>query len=232
MYPWTVAVEGGLRERKKQQTRQLIIETAHRLFSARGFDTVTVAEVARAADVSEGTVFNYFPVKEDLFYGGMEVFEQRLIEAVRRRPPGVSAFDAFREIVLDGTRVLVEEPRADVIAAGARVVAGSPALQAREREIVARYTQALAELLAKETGARPDEVEPLAMATALMGVQRALVRFVRASVLAGVRGRQLATSARTQARRAFVRLERGLKDYGKKPVSAGAARIHQHRKRV
>src|SRR5262245_1292660 len=53
----------GLRDRKKQQTRQLIFETAARLFAARGFDVVTVAEVARAADVSEMTVFNYFPTR-------------------------------------------------------------------------------------------------------------------------------------------------------------------------
>jgi AcrR family transcriptional regulator len=209
-----VAVEGGLRERKKQQTRQLIIETAHRLFADRGFDTVTVAEVARAADVSEGTVFNYFPVKEDLFYGGMEVFEQRLIEAIRHRAQGQSVLEAFRRVVIDGTRVLAEKPRADLIAAGARVISSSPALQAREREIVARYTQALAEQLATQTGARPGEVEPMAVATALMGVHRAMVRFVRASVLAGVRGPRLARSARAQATRAFVRLERGLDDYG------------------
>ena len=222
-----MAAPTGLRERKKVQTRQLIIETAHRLFAERGFDTVTVAEVARAADVSEGTVFNYFPVKEDLFYGGMEVFEQTLVEAIRHRAPGQSALDAFRRVVVDGTGVLVEKPRAELIAAAARVVSDSPALQAREREIVARYTQALAELLAEQTDASPGDVEPLAMATALMGVQRAMVRFVRASVLAGVRGPKLATSARMQANRAFARLDRGLKDYGKKPKAARAARIRQ-----
>ena len=222
-----MAAPTGLRERKKVQTRQLIIETAHRLFAERGFDTVTVAEVARAADVSEGTVFNYFPVKEDLFYGGMEVFEQTLVEAIRHRAPGQSALDAFRRVVVDGTDVLVERPRAELIAAAARVVSGSPALQAREREIVARYTQVLAELLAEQTGARPGDVEPLAMATALMGVQRAMVRFVRASVLAGVRGPKLATNARLQATSAFSRLERGLKDYGNKRKPARSARIRQ-----
>jgi AcrR family transcriptional regulator len=57
----------GLRERKKRQTRQLIADTARRLFAERSFEDVTVAEVAGAADVAEATVFNYFPTKEDLF---------------------------------------------------------------------------------------------------------------------------------------------------------------------
>ena len=66
----------GLRERKKLQTRELIAETARRLFAERGFEAVTVAEVARAADVAEKTVFNYFPTKEDLVYWRLESFEE------------------------------------------------------------------------------------------------------------------------------------------------------------
>ena len=64
----------GLRERKKQQTREAIAETARRLFSERGFERVNVAEIARAADVAEKTVFNYFPRKEDLVYWRLESF--------------------------------------------------------------------------------------------------------------------------------------------------------------
>ncbi|HEV3295288.1 MAG TPA: TetR family transcriptional regulator, partial [Streptosporangiaceae bacterium] len=74
--------ELGLRERKKLRTRQLIAETAMRLFVERGFDAVPVAAVARAAEVAEATVFNYFPTKEDLVYQGMEVFEDELLAAV------------------------------------------------------------------------------------------------------------------------------------------------------
>src|SRR5437879_13605264 len=109
----------GLRERKKEQTRQAIAETARRLFGERGFDAVTVAEIARAADVSEGTVFNYFPAKEDLFYGQTESFETALVDAVRDRPAGESALAAFRRFVLD--RAVGLDARAEVIAKAARI---------------------------------------------------------------------------------------------------------------
>src|SRR5437773_925919 len=94
-----MSAEPGLRERKKQQTHQAIAEAAQQLFAERGFDAVTVAEVARAADVSEGTVFNYFPTKEDLFYSGMQVFEAELVEAVRNRGAGESVLQAVRSFL-------------------------------------------------------------------------------------------------------------------------------------
>ena len=205
--------EPGLRERKKQQTRRLIAETAHRLFVERGFDAVTVAEVARAADVSEGTVFNYFATKEELFYGQMEVFEATLVEAVRERPPGEPVLAAFRRFVLESSERLAGEEVADVIETAARIIDGSPSLQAREREIVAHYTDSLAAVLAEETGAGERSVEPRAVANALMGVQRALVAHVRASVLEGRRGPELAAETKSQGKRAFARLERGLAGY-------------------
>jgi AcrR family transcriptional regulator len=208
-----VAIKPGLRERKKQQTRQLIYEAAARLFAERGFESVTVAQVARAVDVSEVTVFNYFPTKEDLFFVGMEFFEDTLLEAVRQRAAGESAFTAFRRLVVDGCAALGAEERAAVIAEAASLIKASPALQAREREIVARYTRALAGFLAEETGAGGDDVEPLAVATALMGVHRALVGFVRTAVLTGRRGSALTADARSQATRAFAHLENGLTDY-------------------
>src|SRR3954462_5430579 len=90
----------GLRARKKEQTRRLIANTARRLFAERGFEAVTVAEVARAADVAEKTVFNYFATKEDLFYSGMEAFEERLLDAIRDRARGETVLAAFRRFVL------------------------------------------------------------------------------------------------------------------------------------
>ena len=105
----------------------------------------------------------------------------------------------------------------DAVAFDSCVVGSSRSLQAREREIVARYTAELAALIAEETGRPADDVEPAAVAAALMGVQRALVAYVHASVLAGRRGAKLAADARSQATRAFARLEAGLGDYAVKP---------------
>src|SRR5215216_4044976 len=100
--------EPGLRERKKQRTRQLIADTARRLFAERGFDRVTVAEIAREAEVAPATVFNYFPTKEDLFYSRLEAFEERLLAAIREREPGQSILAAFGGFVLDQQGVLAK----------------------------------------------------------------------------------------------------------------------------
>src|ERR687888_1419104 len=90
----------GLRERKKQRTRELIAETARELFAERGFERVTVAQIARAADVSEQTVFNYFPTKEDLVYWRLGSFEDELLQTIRDREPGEPALAAFGRFLL------------------------------------------------------------------------------------------------------------------------------------
>jgi AcrR family transcriptional regulator len=169
--------------------------------------------VAREAEISEGTVYNYFPTKEDLFYAGMEAFEAELVEAVRDRPPGESVPAAFRRFVLDRSARLVAADATQVIATAAHLVGASPALQKREREIVAHYTHSLAALVAEETGSDEHDIEPLVVASALMGVQRALVELVRSLVVEGHSGPRLAARMSSQAERAFARLEHGLGDY-------------------
>src|SRR5947208_7810449 len=142
----------GLRERKKQQTRQLIADTARRLFAERSFEEVTVADVARAADVSEATVFNYFPTKEDLFYSGLEAFEEELLAAVRDRAPGESVLAAFGRFILEPRGLLAASgpEAAERHAAMVRTIARSPALLARERRILGQYTESLAAEIAAE----------------------------------------------------------------------------------
>src|SRR5690348_17451261 len=109
----------GLRERKKQATREQIARVAMKLFAKRGFDAVTVAEVADAAGVSEKTVFNYFPVKEDLVFGGGEGRWAALLDAIENRPAGISLIAVFRaethryleRVANDDVEDLVARPR-------------------------------------------------------------------------------------------------------------------------
>lgn len=209
-----MGAEPGLRERKKQQTRQRITETAIRLFAERGFDRVPVAEVAREADVSEATVFNYFPSKEDLVYHGMEEYEGELLDAVRNRPAGVSVLAAFRDFLVTPRASLAGEPgAAERIATAARIIAGSPALQARELRSFDRHTAALAELIARESRARTQKIEPWVVANALMGVQRAMKDAVHRQALAGRDGARIARDVNAAARKALDVLERGLGGY-------------------
>ena len=208
----------GLRERKKQRTRELIAETARRLFLERGFDGVTVAEIAREAEVAEKTVFNYFPSKEDLVYWRLESFEAEMLQAVRDRKPGESVLAAFGRFVLEPRGLLAErDPEArERLTALTRMISDSPALLAREQQIFARYTESLAALIAEETGTDEEDVEPWVAANALMGVHRRLVDHTRRRILAGGQGRRLAREVRAQGRRALSALERGLGGYAVK----------------
>ncbi|SRR6266536_245418 len=214
----------GLRERKKQQTWGLIAQTARRLFQEHGFDAVTVADVARAADVSRKTVFNYFPTKEDLFYSGLEFFEARLLEAIRERKPGESILAAFARFVTESRGLLAaDDPQAgERLLAINRLITNSPALLAREQQIYAGYAAALAALIAEETRARQDDIMPWVAANAMIGLHKALVDYVRRRVLAGERDRaRIARGLRAQARRAVALLEHGLGQLGAAGVTAG-----------
>ncbi len=205
----------GLRERKKQQTRELIAETARRLFAERGFDRVTVAEIAATAEVSEQTVFNYFPRKEDLVYWRLGAFEEELLAAVRNRKPGESALAGFRRFLLAQRGLLgrVDEDAREQLTALTRTITESPALLAREEQILSRYTASLARVLAEETDAEPDDVQAWVAAHAMIGVHRALISHVRQLIVEGAGHARLARDVRARAERAFVLLEDGLRGY-------------------
>jgi AcrR family transcriptional regulator len=214
-----MSVEIGLRERKKQRTRELISDTARKLFAERGFERVSVAEIARAAEVSGATVFNYFPTKEDLVFSGFEAFEERLLAAVRDRPTGQSVAEAFGEFILE-SRGFLNEPdqqRAAELVGVTRMIAASPSLLARQQQVLARYTESLAELIAAETSARPGDLRPHAAANALIGVHDALISYVRKRVADGTPDRRrLAREVRTRGDQALGLLGEGLDTYARK----------------
>jgi AcrR family transcriptional regulator len=211
---------GGLRERKKQQTRALISDIARRLFIERGFERVSIAEIARAAEVAEATVFNYFPTKEDLVYGAFEAFEDELLDAIRSRPSGQTVLKAFADFILQTRGLLspeMDDARAEELAAGVRMIAASPALLAREQQILAGYTDALAGLIAAERSAAPSDVRPYVAANALIGVRRALIAYVRQRVVAGSPDRRrLARDVRSRGQAALALLADGRGDYAAK----------------
>jgi AcrR family transcriptional regulator len=194
----------GLREFKKQRTRRAIADTALRLFAERGFDHVTVAEVAEAAGVSEKTVFNYFATKEDLFFDEADEREAALLAAVRDRKPGESIPAALRrQQVSDCGRMCSAG-----FAGFARLIEESPALRAKELEIMARFTRALAEAIEEELGCSEFEAE--VAATLLVGVHWQFFVTARERALAGKHGRAAERRLRADLDRAYELLDRGL----------------------
>ncbi|SDI34956.1 DNA-binding transcriptional regulator, AcrR family [Sinosporangium album] len=155
----------GLRERKKRQTRQRISDVAVDLFVARGFDRVTIAEVAMAAEVSVNTVYNYFECKEDLVLPPEEASPQRLADIVRQRQVGQSAAGAVLARLRDEVR---RHDRKVGLSTGfgrvLEMMRAAPTLTARLEDLGREMTEALALLLAEETGAHQDDPLPRAVA--------------------------------------------------------------------
>jgi AcrR family transcriptional regulator len=171
------APEGeGLRERKKRLTRQQLSDTATEMFMERGFDAVRVSEIAEACDVSEKTVFNYFPTKESLILDRWDT----TLDALRT---GLAETDlapvaATLRILDDELGALMSwlaaqddpDQAADAIRRFGTLIRSTPALRAHQRDITDRLTAAAAEVLAARAGTSPDDPEPQIAATALLGL--------------------------------------------------------------
>jgi AcrR family transcriptional regulator len=143
------------RTRKRQATRQSISDSATRLFLERGFDSVTIDDIAAAADVGRMTVFNHFPRKEDMFFDREGEIQALAFDAVRNRGPGVSAIEATRILAHD----LVTQNHEFVMLSEntswfTRTAMESEALKARAREMRDDFTRALTKVLA-EAGDQP-----------------------------------------------------------------------------
>jgi AcrR family transcriptional regulator len=207
----------GLREQKKERTRRHIADTAWALIADHGFARVTVAEIARAAEVAEATVFNYFATKEDLFFFRLDEYGEQLVQGVVDRPTGETVPAAFRRLVLDRGGLVQQLDGGDVQALERlrtvnRVVAESPALQGREQISLTRTAELLAASLGGATA--EERLTARVVAHALLAVQRALVIQVREAVLAEENPAGLADRLRRSAVDAFAMLEHGLGGYG------------------
>ncbi|MGW0770001.1 TetR/AcrR family transcriptional regulator [Streptomyces sp. NPDC002676] len=206
----------GLRERKKQQTRRAISEAAISLFLERGFDKVSVADVAAVANVSTVTVFNYFPTKEDLALHRFEDHFDDLVAIVLNRESGESALGAVRRHFLAGL------DRRDVVTglndnehflAFQRMVLAAPSLRLRVLEQTTRTVDALAVTLAEQTGSEPGDITARAAASQLCSAQTELVRENVRRLAAGEKADAVYPDAVVAAQRVFTLLEQGLGAY-------------------
>ncbi|MFJ9100155.1 TetR/AcrR family transcriptional regulator [Streptomyces sp. NPDC102405] len=176
----------GLRERKKRQTRQYISDVATGLFIERGFDAVTVAEIADAANVSVNTVYNYFPAKEDLFLDRSKGIVDRLSRWVRARDVGESAAAA----VLRELRGEVEavSPRVGLLAGYdrfMRVVQDAPTLRSRLWSIQQEVQENLETTLREETGAAPGDPLPALIAGQINWLHQTVMGSIGREMVAG-----------------------------------------------
>ena len=205
----------GLRERKKRATRDAIAVAARRLFAERGFDDVTVGEVAVAADVSEKTVFNHFATKEDLAFAGREEGIAQFVAAITQRPPGTSVLEVFRALTHTVLDVFVAGGDEDLLAV-ARIIRGSRALQERLTVGWESGAAAITTAIAERSGGGDDDVVPAIVARTLWFTHRSIFLAALSGLVAGEDGAQLATRLRAAADRAYDQLGSGLAEYGKR----------------
>jgi AcrR family transcriptional regulator len=201
----------GLRERRKQETRQAISDIATQMFVDRGFDQVTIAEVAEAAGVAKMTVTNYFPRKEDLVFDRAEAVERHLADVIAARAPGESMLAAVRRDYAEAVA------RADVTLglsspAFAAMIVSSPVLIGRVREMLDRREQALGDAIAAETGT--DGPQERLVAALLASAHRVLAAEASGRSLAGQPREQISAALAGAATRAFDLLEPSLGGYG------------------
>jgi AcrR family transcriptional regulator len=194
----------GLRESKKVRMREEIADQAMRLFATRGFDNVTVTEVAAAAGVSDKTVFNYFPTKEDLFFDEVPKREAELVSTIRDREPGESILAALRQRQLGECQRMCSPG----FATFARIIEESPALQAKELEVMARFANVLTDAI--QSALSVDERDARIAAGLLISVHRQFFRAARQQALAGKHGAAAARRLRADLERAYLLLEHGL----------------------
>ncbi|MFE9649495.1 TetR family transcriptional regulator [Streptomyces sp. NPDC006365] len=199
----------GLRERKKRRMYQDVSEVAIGLFLERGFDAVSVAEIAAAAEISKPTLFRYFPTKEDLVLHRFADHEQEAARIVDERSEGQSPLDALRVHFLDGLKrcdPVTGLNDAEPVLAFHRLLYGTPSLVARLYGFLERSEEALARALGGDLEAR-------LAAGQIVAVRRILAMENVRRMAVGERAEQVRADAVAAAGLAFRQLEAGLKRF-------------------
>jgi TetR/AcrR family transcriptional regulator, regulator of mycofactocin system len=162
----------GLRERKKQRTREQIIEAAMGLFAERGYQATTIADIAEAADVAPRTFFSYFPSKEAVVFHNVDADLDGLASALRERLPGETAFDALRRWI-DGMfdEMIAREDEGHL---RKRLCKEDEGLANFQGGVMARIQELLVEAIAEDLGEPPNALRPRLVAAAAMAALMSL----------------------------------------------------------
>jgi len=154
----------GLRERKKQRTREAIIDAALRLFAERGFERTTVADIAGAADIAPRTFFGYFAAKEDVVFHDFDTVLASLQAQLAARAPGETAIDAMRSwLTLFLQEANFDDPQERL---RRQLVRSTPALREHDRALMSRFETVLGDAVAADLGPGQGPLRPRMVAAA------------------------------------------------------------------
>src|SRR5262249_51217501 len=207
-----VADQMGLRERKRQRTHDAVSAAAISMFLEHGFDRVSVADIAAAAEISKPTLFRYFRSKEDLVLHRIPDHEGEAARVVRQRPAHQPPLAALHHHFLAGlarrdpVTGLNDDPE---VLAFHNMIFSTPGLSARVNEYITRDEEALAAALV-QTAQAPDELTARLAAAQIIAVQRILARENWRRLVAGETAAALYGTAKASADNAFLLLASGL----------------------
>jgi AcrR family transcriptional regulator len=207
----------GLRARKKAKTRLTIADIATRLFIERGFDNVTVADVAAASEVSLATIFNYFDTKEDLFFDREAEVIAAMCRVVTERRTGEAIIPAFHRAFRDAIDTVLPGLIERDVARFAATIEASPALRARAGLGFEKAEAQIAATIAADQHARPDDLTPRVVAAVVVALERVLLGVLRTHLLRGSSAAVTRRALRRDCDRAFAIVDEGTGAYGSRP---------------
>ncbi|HEU4977091.1 MAG TPA: helix-turn-helix domain-containing protein [Baekduia sp.] len=210
----------GLREYKKARTREAISDVATRLFVERGYEAVTMAEIAEAAEVSVKTIFNHFNSKEELFFDRADHVIGALADAVLERPAGTSVVEALHRVLADrrvpfdttGWASLRDSEGYERFRAFVATEHAAPALRARRLVIAQGWIDRLAATLAAARGAGGAQLRDRALAAMVMAAMGLREQALSAAMLERASARQVERRVRAVVDEAFRRIAAAFPD--------------------
>jgi AcrR family transcriptional regulator len=165
-----MSTQPGLRERKKQRTRETIARAARQLFAERGYHATTLPDIAEAADVSTRTIFAYFPSKEDILFSDFTLMKNALAEALAERPDGQDALETVRTFILS----LHKAEESELDEQLRLCVANDETLRSHLRARIAQLEEMIAPEIARDLDAPATDPRPQVVAASLTAAFNAL----------------------------------------------------------